>query len=250
MARKCVYCNNIVEQSYCAHCGERKFSRKDLSFKNLILQLFESATDIDGNFVKSFRYLLFRPGQLTQDYLKGIRTHRLNPFQLFIFCNVIYFLFISVIHQNAFTTPLNVHQAATNFIHQELAVELVSDKLPQGSITEEEFTKQFNLTIELHSKSLLILLVPLFSLFCFLGFWGEKNRGVLSLIFASHFVSVFIVFLILFGVLSFFISEFLTLLSLDKINKWLLSDVLVSSALVVFSCGYLYLALKKDNDKF
>ena len=116
----CPNCNSLIQNNFCDNCGEKRFHKNDLVFKDLIKHLFTSLTDIDNKLIKSFYLLLLKPGQLSLDYINGVRKHRLNPIQLFLICNIVYFFFASISEQNTFKTELHIHMNANNFIHNNI----------------------------------------------------------------------------------------------------------------------------------
>ncbi len=149
-------------------------------------QAFTSATELDGRFLGSLKRLVMRPGQLTLDYLNGIRKHRLAPFQLLLLINIAFFLMAAYVGHSAFTTRLDFHTGATNFIHQPLAAALVDDRLRSSGETRASFAQRFNARVEVQAKSMVMLMVPLLALLVWLLFPAQANRWIRSLIFATH----------------------------------------------------------------
>jgi len=58
----------------------------------------------DGKLMRSFKKLLLHPGELSRNYIKGVRKKFLSPLQLFFFANLLYFLFPML---STFNTGLN-----------------------------------------------------------------------------------------------------------------------------------------------
>ena len=63
---------------------------------------------VDGRVFASFRSLLTRPGQLATDFLAGGRKAQMGPVQMFVVCNVLYFLFLPLALQMPFTSTLRM----------------------------------------------------------------------------------------------------------------------------------------------
>src|SRR3954467_12962138 len=87
----CVGCGSAVTGRYCADCGEHT-EPHDYSMTHLVTEVLETTAHLDGRVFTSFRSLLTRPGQLTGDFLAGKRKSQVGPVQMFVLCNVLYFL--------------------------------------------------------------------------------------------------------------------------------------------------------------
>ena len=87
----CVGCGAAVTGRYCADCGEHT-GPHDYSMKHFLEEVLESTAHVDGRVFASFRSLLTRPGQLTSHFLSGRRKAQMGPVQMFVVCNVLYFL--------------------------------------------------------------------------------------------------------------------------------------------------------------
>lgn len=94
MSRKettCLNCGTPVTGRYCSHCGqENKINRP--SFYYLFTQFFEGLTNYDSKFWVTIKVLLFRPGRIISEYLKGRRSSFVDPVRLYIFTSFIAFL--------------------------------------------------------------------------------------------------------------------------------------------------------------
>ena len=174
---------------YCHRCGEKRLSQTDLSMRTLLSQAWDSVTEVDGKWLKSFALLIVRPGQLTVDYCAGIRKNRLTPFQILVFCNILFFLVVGLLGYSAFTTRLEVHTQATNFLHQPLAEQLVTDRLSSSGETYGAFAARFNERAEIQAKSLVIIMVPMLALLVFLLNTRLRSGAVPHWVFATHVFS-------------------------------------------------------------
>src|SRR4051812_10319837 len=103
----CVGCGAVVTGRYCADCGEHT-QPHDYSMKHFVGEVLETTAHVDGRVFTSFRSLLTRPGQLAKDFLAGKRKTRMGPVQMFVVCNVLYFLFLPLALQVPFTSTLRM----------------------------------------------------------------------------------------------------------------------------------------------
>src|SRR5258705_656622 len=76
---------------FCHVCGQENIVPKE-SFGKLVLHFFYDITHFDGKFFESVKDLLFRPGFLSKEYIKGRRTSYLNPVRMYVFTSAIFFL--------------------------------------------------------------------------------------------------------------------------------------------------------------
>ena len=105
----CPTCHRTVSTPYCPGCGERPLRARELTLRGLFDQLVQAFTNIDGRLVRSFRYLLGRPGFLTVAYLRGQRKPYVGPVPLFLIANALFFAAESLTGGTVFTTPLESH---------------------------------------------------------------------------------------------------------------------------------------------
>lgn len=184
--KKCPSCQSEMLGSFCHNCGEKALSSKDLSIIQLISDAWTSLTEVDGKWLKSFRNLLWNPGQLTIDYLSGVRKNRLTPFQLLLFSNILFFIVVGIVGYSAFTTHLEVHIQSTNFLHQSLAQQLVEQKILYSGQTFDEFSKLFNQRTEIQAKSLVIIMVPMLVILVALLNIKSQFSLITHWVFATH----------------------------------------------------------------
>jgi len=79
----CPNCSTPLEGPWCHACGQKgeAYSR---SIWHLTAEAFEGMTHFDGRFWQTLPRLVFKPGQLTRDYLDGHRAAQIPPFRLFL----------------------------------------------------------------------------------------------------------------------------------------------------------------------
>jgi hypothetical protein len=197
-SRQCPSCKQTWRGDFCHQCGEKKLSSNDLKFFAIIKQIFSSITEMDNKFFTSFRLFISRPGQLSNDYISGIRKNRLSPFQLFIFANIFYFFMTGFINQSTFATPLNFHINSTNFFHQELAKEMVYEKISGSQENFESYEERFNRLVKTHSKTLVFLQIPMFAFALMLCYINKRGNGIRHVVFSTYFIA----FILLIGLIA------------------------------------------------
>lgn len=88
--KNCLNCGHIVEERFCPNCGQENIETRQ-PFYYLFAHFIEDFTHYDGQFWKTIKYLLFKPGRLTKEYLIGKRQAFVAPVKLYIFISFITF---------------------------------------------------------------------------------------------------------------------------------------------------------------
>ena len=92
---ECQNCGYTVDVAYCSKCGQKNTETRQ-SFGHLITHFAEDLTHYDGAFWKTIKYLIFRPGKLTVEYLQGHRMRYVPPVKLYIFISFVTFFILAV----------------------------------------------------------------------------------------------------------------------------------------------------------
>lgn len=190
----CQSCGAELNGKFCSNCGEKKFDRKDLTFKKIILQFIDGLTHFDSKILSSVKLLITKPGLLAKEYCSGARVKYAKPLQMFFIINVVFFIMLSFATINTFTTPLSLQMNTTK--HRELATSMVEHKLDKENIQPveyekrlEEYSKKFDVKVNLYSKSLIIIIAPLFAFILYIVFINKRRLYVESFIFSLNFLS-------------------------------------------------------------
>lgn len=180
----CPTCKIGVTTPFCSGCGERPLRPRDLTLRGFLEHAFEAFTNVDSKLLRSFRYLVFRPGQLTAAYLQGRRQPFLGPVPLFLITNVLYFATEALFGGTIFTTPLEWH------LHRQpwsgFAPQLVADRLAAMHTTLALYSPVFDQAVALKARSLIIFMALFFALVPMLVFVRRKQPLVTHAVFSLH----------------------------------------------------------------
>lgn len=135
-----------------------------VTFKQFILDFLGDYFTFDSLIIRSLRPLLFKPGFLTLEFLKGRRVRYIPPLRLFIFISIVFFLFLGAVDTTAGT---------------ELS-------------EESQFLDSF---FSVWFPRLFFLLLPLFALYLYVLFRKPGRFYLSHFIFSIHYHSF--VFLLL-----------------------------------------------------
>jgi uncharacterized protein DUF3667 len=102
-AKNCLNCNAEVKGRFCSVCGQENIEPKE-TFWNLISHFLYDLFHYDGKAVSTIKTLLFHPGLLTYQYIRGRRASYLHPIRLYIFISAMFFLLVFSFSSSTNTT--------------------------------------------------------------------------------------------------------------------------------------------------
>jgi len=185
--------------SFCASCGERRLSPRDLTIRHFAIEASRQVSDLESGLLRTLRALITRPGLLTREYMSGRRRLYLSPFQLFLLCNLAFFIGEKGVGASVLSTHLTTHVSQQPY--SPLARRMVDAAIRQRGETEQHYAAAFNATVDAQASTLVIAMVPLFALI-FAGVeWRKRRPWLQHLVFAFHFVGVFLLLFIALGAL-------------------------------------------------
>lgn len=89
--KNCLNCNARVFGRFCHVCGQENIEPKETAW-GLVVHFFNDITHFEGKFITSLRYLFFRPGYLTAEYIRGRRASYMNPVRMYVFTSAFFFI--------------------------------------------------------------------------------------------------------------------------------------------------------------
>jgi len=160
------------------------------------MQGIDVFTHFDSKILTSLRLLITKPGLLPKEYCSGVKIKYAKPLQLFFLVNVLYFLMLSLGFFNTFNTPLKIH--LNNTSHSSIAKSMVEEKLASRNITAEEFEKKFDARVNVLSRTLIIVIVPIFAFALYLLFINKRRMYTENFIFSLNFLTWLLIYKIFF----------------------------------------------------
>lgn len=90
---KCLNCGHPLDVSdkYCPSCGQLN-STKKLSFDDFFNEFFAGVFAYDSRLRRTMSALLFFPGKISRDYIRGKRMRYANPFRFYLSASIIFFI--------------------------------------------------------------------------------------------------------------------------------------------------------------
>lgn len=91
----CKNCGKKFIGNFCPECGQsvKEFERP---IQFLIIDFMGNIFAFDTRFWKTFVAVLFKPGILAKDYVKGHRMKYMPPFRFYVFISFIFFLLLNI----------------------------------------------------------------------------------------------------------------------------------------------------------
>ncbi|WP_212906142.1 DUF3667 domain-containing protein [Capnocytophaga stomatis] len=122
-----------VRDNFCPNCGQENHYN-DFSVKELANDFFGSLINFDNKIWNTLK-TIFRPGQITKQYIEGKRIRFVPPFKLYLFFSFIFFVMMSFSFQKA------SHSDFTKRIFNRINKTIDSETL---NISEKEYNQLKN----------------------------------------------------------------------------------------------------------
>jgi len=97
--KACLNCGAAIYGRFCHICGQENIEPKE-SFWHLVAHFMYDITHFDGKFFSTLKYLLFKPGFLSHEYLRGRRADYLHPIRMYVFTSALFFLIFFSFYQS------------------------------------------------------------------------------------------------------------------------------------------------------
>ncbi len=232
----CVSCGEPMEKKFCPACGEKKVHRHDFTLSHFLEELVESFTHFDGKFFKTIKLLLLKPGLLPAYFSQGKRVGYMKPLQLFIVCNLFFFLLVG--DAGGFALQLDGfyrYEPFTSFGTQQIV-----DQVAGSEARLDAVAAVFNEKIVAQSKAFIVFFVPVFALACLVAFSRSRKFLVEHLVFSVYLFA----FILLCSIASRYLLEWPIAFFFKTISRSAFDQVvtLVSTVLIA---GYFAVAAKR-----
>jgi hypothetical protein len=90
----CLNCGEVLTGQHCSHCGQPATVRV-LSLWGLVKDVLGDLLNTDSRVWRTLWPLAFRPGLLTQEFLRGRRASYTPPFRMYLVLSVVFFVLAS-----------------------------------------------------------------------------------------------------------------------------------------------------------
>lgn len=191
--RVCKNCSNSFSGRYCNRCGERISEPADKSVVAMLSDVIQGFTFLDNKVIRTVKLMFLRTGELTRNFMEGVRVPFLKPLSVFFIANLFYFLF------PAFDTFNSQLRTQMHFLpHSTVARNVVENRLNKEQVSLEEFTIRYEQQSTNMAKLLLIVFVFFVALILALINYSSRHYFYDHLLAALEFCSLLIIVGLLF----------------------------------------------------
>jgi hypothetical protein len=88
--KNCLNCGAQVHGRYCHICGQENIDTHETLW-GVITHFVYDITHFDGKFFSTLKFLLLKPGFLSQEYMRGRRASYLHPIKMYVFTSAVFF---------------------------------------------------------------------------------------------------------------------------------------------------------------
>jgi hypothetical protein len=195
----CKNCNAVLLGRFCANCSQAADVHVP-STMELVHDLLEGLTHSDSRLWRTLKFLWFKPGRLTQEFVAGRRAAYLPPFRLYLILSIVFFLIASVTHIRGQVIqfddalkPAGASSAPRLTGCQDLSFDIFS-RQPQltqrvrhacQEMVRDNGENLLHIAVGTMSKAMFIFL-PLIAFLHMLLYWRPRYRYAEHLLFFVH----------------------------------------------------------------
>jgi hypothetical protein len=245
-ASDCPNCGAVVSGNFCHDCGQETVLHPP-STREFLHEFIGHYVALEGKLWKSLLLLLFRPGQLTLEYINGRRVRYIQPLRLYLTFSLIFFAVVKftghddvMADNEADAPPAATAPAATvkkgRMVREDKPGEIAEGtaELRQGignvnahwgeqadrfaRMSPEERDKVMRTAFSSYVPYAVFLMMPLFALYLKILYLGSGRRYGEHLLFALHvngfaFLALTLLMIVpdMFGIVSFLLWLWLLL---------------------------------------
>jgi hypothetical protein len=184
---KCGNCGAELTGPFCSQCGEKRLTPKDYSLGHFIEEAIDSVTHLDSRFLRTFKLLFRKPGELSNAFFHGGRSRYTKPLSLFIIINIVFF-FVQP-HTGLFGYKYS------QYMKDQSHRAAVQEHLRETRESEQNYAARFNANLQNQKKSVLIFAVPVLALLMTVLFAGSGRTYAEHLVFSVQVYAFLLVYL-------------------------------------------------------
>ena len=171
----CRNCGVPLQGQYCSACGQ-KAAHSDVTLRELAHDAFHEFAHLDNSKIaQTLKLLLFKPGELTAELLRGRRVRYIPPLRLYLVCSLLFFALAA--------------WSRSPFINIQLTKDDIQNPAQREAVQKETVAKLEHLRDEMmhNTPRAMFVLMPAFGLFTWAVFRRAQPYYVPHLYYAIHF---------------------------------------------------------------
>ena len=239
-AGECPSCGASLVGDYCHACGEKRPEARDLSVRHFVRDAAQELTNLDSKLFRTLFALLFRPGFLTVEWVRGRRAHYLKPLNLCLSILALN-LFVYTVSKQAtmFDIGMLLANEQQNLERWHIKGEGAFTKLfrhaaERKGVTPESLQDPFNERWQRDMSLIQPAIIAALALLLQLVYVFSRRYFVEHLVFSMHFISfATVTMMLMWPIYYFFIGIQPTM-----------RNLLIGSSKFVVDIVYLFFALR------
>ncbi|MHA6246317.1 DUF3667 domain-containing protein [Pontibacter sp. CAU 1760] len=217
---QCPNCGYVFEDvnNYCPNCGQENHDL-NVPVKHLLWEFLEGTLHYDTKFWTTLKYLLFRPGLLTEKFNLGQRASYVPPFRLYVFVSLVFFTALAIRSKESTVKVVGASNAEEvaqalppAYAAQQTEIDsLLAANPPQAAAPDFMFNDELKEKFMAFAKDeenskqkllkntsfMMFLLMPFFGFILYLFYYKQRRNYVEHLMFSVHFHTFFFILVIL-----------------------------------------------------
>jgi hypothetical protein len=167
----CLNCGEELHGRWCSQCGQRKSPVRPI-LHELLHEAIHELAHVDSKLLRTAALLLFKPGQLTAEFLAGKRVRSVTPVRVYLLCSLLFFGVVSLVPTR------KLHVSITKGADAQLAQ--AADRVNKDpSILVHAMESAF--------PKAMFILMPLFAVIVFAFYFRAERMYVPHFYFAVHY---------------------------------------------------------------
>lgn len=227
---QCPNCGYTFEDvnNYCPNCGQENHDL-NVPVKHLIWEFLEGTIHYDTKAWRTIKYLLFRPGLLTEKFNIGQRASYVPPFRLYVFVSIVFFFVMALstgtpgeipdgetvgvavpgVHVKDPLTDSVLYSNESAVISTEAQAVAASDSAIQAIenptfktamtrlVSFSKDGEQAKQKLLKNTSFMMFILMPFFAYLLYLFYYKQRRNYVEHLMFSVHLHTFFFVIIII-----------------------------------------------------
>jgi hypothetical protein len=198
----CPNCTEALAGDYCHRCGEKRPDARDLSVRHFVRDAAMELTSLDSKLLRTVWTLLFRPGLLTIEWVRGRRSHYLKPLNLCLGVFALSLFAYSVYKPVSLYDVSNIDAQDKSGNFSKLSNRIAEKKHVEPGAVFDQMSEKWQRYMSLSP----VVLIVAFALVLQLVFLLSGRYFVEHLVFSMHFVSFSLLAVVLMWPIYFFIG--------------------------------------------
>ncbi len=151
---ECLNCERPLDLTdrYCPNCSQRN-STKQLSINDFFQEFLSSIFTYDSRLRFTIKDLLFKPGTITKNYVRGQRLKYANPFRFFLSVSIIYFIIQGLSSNNGINNENAAVKINGESINVTTNIDSLLNKIPEKERINNDTTSLKNILYSLNKTN-------------------------------------------------------------------------------------------------